>query len=179
MTLSHKKQQVTFTDIVKRNLPGIGHIKFERVWAMPDKRTFQIPPIKKLIKEEFQDGNYLDPFPFEAKIDCFDFFKSITLLHKYAVLDPPYTNRQVSEHYKKNGGKVTGWHTSSGWVAKVKDELAKLILPGGKVISFGYNTCGLGKTRGFEITRILDVCHGGSHYDTLCTVERKNQEILN
>ncbi len=148
-------------------------MKIERIWAMPNARTFQIKPIKNILSEELKD-NFIDPFPFESKVDCFDFFKefddnSVESL----VLDPPYTKRQVSEHYKKNGGKVTGWHTSSGWTAKVKDEVARIMKPGGKVISFGYNTCGIGKTRGFEIIRILDVCHGGDHYDTLCTVEVK------
>ena len=153
-------------------------LKFERVWAMPNHRTFQIIPIKKLIAEEFSDASYLDPFPFESKIDCFDFFKSITIRNKYGVLDPPYTKRQVSEHYKKNGGKCTGWHTSSGWIAKVKDEMAKLIQPGGKVITFAYNTSGMGKSRGFELIRILLVCHGAEHNDTICTVERKVNEVL-
>ena len=152
-------------------------IKYERVWAMPNARTFQIKPIAELLHDEFR-SICIDPFPYESKVDCFDFLKefkdeSIEEL----VLDPPYTKRQVSEHYKKNGGKITGWHTSSGWTAKIKDEVARIMKPGGKVISFGYNTCGIGKTRGFKITRILDVCHGGDHYDTLCTVEVKQNPI--
>ena len=40
----------------------------ERVWAMPNKRTFQIKPIAQLIKEEIGD-EYIDPFPFEGKVD--------------------------------------------------------------------------------------------------------------
>lgn len=51
-------------------------------------------------------------------------------------------------------------------------------LTGGKVISFGWNSCGIGKTRGFEIERILIVCHGGHHNDTICTVEKKVQGSL-
>ncbi len=43
----------------------------------------------------------------------------------------------------------------------------------GIVISFGWNTNGIGKTKGFEIIEILMVAHGGSHNDTICTVERK------
>ena len=149
-------------------------IKYERVWAMPNKRTFQIIPIAKLRQEELTFRNYIDPFPFEGTIDCFDFLATLEDNSvDEADVDPPYTKRQVSEHYKKNGGKVTGWHTSAGWTAKVKDEIARVIKPGGKVISYGYNTCGIGKTRGFQITRTLDVCHGGDHYDTLCTVEIK------
>ena len=45
--------------------------------------------------------------------------------------------------------------------------------PGGKVISFGWNSGGIGKTNGFEIQRILLVPHGGPHHDTIVTVEIK------
>ncbi len=148
----------------------------ERAWAMPNKRTFQIKPITNLIKDEI-GSDYIDPFPFEGKVDCFDYLKTLeNSSAQFGVLDPPYTKRQVSEHYKKNGGMCTGWHTSSGWIAKVKDEMARVIKPGGKVITFGYNSTGLGKKRDFEIIRILLVCHGGEHYDTICTVESKQAD---
>ena len=150
----------------------------ERTWAMPNKRTFEIKPIGKLILQEL-GSEYVDPFPFEGKVDCFDYLKTLDdNSAQYGVLDPPYTKRQVSEHYKKNGGICTGWHTSSGWIAKVKDEMARVIKPGGKVITFGYNSTGIGKKRGFEITRVLLVCHGAEHNDTICTVEQKINNYL-
>jgi len=153
-----------------------GDIRFERVWAMPNSRTFQIKPIKELREQEFKKPfEILDPFPFNAKMDCFDYLSQFDDEScDECDLDPPYTKRQVSEHYKKNGGKCTGWHTSSGWTKKVKDEVNRIIKPGGKVITYGYNTVGMGIKRGYTLTRILDVCHGGDHYDTLCTVEIKN-----
>ena len=43
-----------------------------------------------------------------------------------------------------------------------------------KVITFGWNSGGIGKKYGFEIIRILLVPHGGWHNDTICTVEVKN-----
>ena len=43
----------------------------------------------------------------------------------------------------------------------------------GKVISFGWNSNGIGKTLGFEQVEILMVAHGGHHNDTICTVEVK------
>ena len=61
---------------------------------------------------------------------------------------------------------------ASVW-SKWKDEIARVIQPGGKCISFGWNTNGLGKGRGFEIQRILFVAHGGNHNDTICVVEKK------
>jgi hypothetical protein len=43
----------------------------------------------------------------------------------------------------------------------------------GKVISFGWNTNGVGKNNGFEKTRIVIIAHGSQHNDTLATVEVK------
>lgn len=81
---------------------------------MPNKNTFQIEPIRKLIEEEILDSFVLEPFPYESKLDCFEYFQQYqggSMM--YGLIDPPYTKRQVSEHYKKNGGKVTGWHRKS------------------------------------------------------------------
>lgn len=44
---------------------------------------------------------------------------------------------------------------------------------GGYAISFGWNSNGFGKNRGFEVIEILLVSHGGHHNDTICTVEMK------
>ena len=41
------------------------------------------------------------------------------------------------------------------------------------MLSFGWNSGGIGKSLGFEIIEILLVAHGGAHNDTICTVERK------
>lgn len=54
-----------------------------------------------------------------------------------------------------------------------KKQIARIVKHGGKVISFGWNSGGIGKKLGFEITRILLVPHGGHHNDTIVTVETK------
>ena len=40
----------------------------ERKWAMPNKNTFDIKPIYDLIKEEIDDGMWIDPFANKNKI---------------------------------------------------------------------------------------------------------------
>ena len=45
--------------------------------------------------------------------------------------------------------------------------------PNGVALCFGWNSNGVGKTRGFEMQEVLIVPHGGSKNDTICTVERK------
>ena len=145
-------------------------MRIERVWAMPNKRTFTIEPIEKLIEEEIGD-EYIDPFPFEYKEDASEYLKRIEA-HNYGVFAPPYSPRQLKECYKGLGEYDTKSSTWSNW----KDLMAEKVLD--KCISFGWNTCGLGKKRGCKITRILMVCHGGMHNDTICTVERRVQERL-
>lgn len=81
--------------------------------------------------------------------------------------------RQVKECYEGVGITVTAEHTKASWRAKHLDEISRILKPGGLCLSFGWNTNGVGKKRGFEIIEILVVAHGGSKNDTLCTVERK------
>ena len=54
-----------------------------------------------------------------------------------------------------------------------KKEITRIIKPNGKVISFGWNSGGMGKKNGFEIHKILLVNHGAQHNDTICTLETK------
>ena len=63
------------------------------------------------------------------------------------------------------------------FLGQSKKEIKRILKVGGKVITFGWNSGGIGKTNGFEITRILMVPHGGWHNDTICTVEIKTSEV--
>ena len=134
---------------------------------MPNKETFQIKPIKELIYEEMADSSFrIEPFPFNYKEDATDYLKRVDKSY-YGLFDPPYSPRQLKECYKGKGEYDTKASTWSKW----KDLLAEKITE--KCISFGWNSGGLGKSRGFEITRILLVAHGGMHNDTICTVEER------
>jgi len=164
-------------------------MQIERIWAMPNKWTFTIKPIKELLQQEVTEGLWIDPFCGEngrkyaeitndlsqEGIDAVEFLKTQPDNHFDGILlDPPYSLRQVSEHYKKAGIKVTGWHTSAGNTAALKDQSKRVLKKGGKSICFGWNSMGLGLKRGFIMTRVLLVPHGGSKNDTICTVEIKN-----
>ena len=69
--------------------------------------------------------------------------------------------------------KATQMQTSMAFYERVKSALCEKIKPGGHAISFGWNTNGFGKGRGFKIVEIMSVAHGGSKNDTLVTVEVK------
>lgn len=164
-----------------------------RVWAMPNKWTFTIKPIKELLERYVDSGiNWVDPFagdnsPAEYTndinpdrkatyhLDSLDFCKLMMGPFNGILFDPPYSNRQISEHYKAAGRKVTALDTSQNFFSKVLNEIAPKIKVGGLAISCGWNSAGIAKKRGFEVIEILLVPHGGHKNDTIVTVERKVQ----
>lgn len=167
-------------------------MRISRIWAMPNKWTFTIKPIKQLLDRYVYEGSWVDPYCgnnspavllndldkqnnfAHTHLDALEFLKSLEA-SKYdgILLDPPYSLRQVSEHYKKAGIRITGWHTSAGYNASLKNEAMRILKNNGTVICFGWNSMGLGINRGFRMIEILMVSHGGSKNDTLVTVENK------
>ena len=169
-------------------------MRIERIWAMPNHWTFMIRPIHDLLKQEMDEGLWIDPFagiysPATIKndlnpkrradyhLDALDFLKMFEDNSVDGVLyDPPYSSNQVKKCYESVG--LEHWKNQSTYWKLCKDEMARIIRPGGKVICFGWNSMGCGKNRGFTMHRVLLVPHGGSHYDTICTVETKNQSNI-
>lgn len=170
-------------------------IKIERIWAMPNKNTFIVKPIAQLISEEVDlSKKWIDPFANQNKIatitndlnpmydtdyhmDALDFMKMFDDGSIDGVLyDPPYSPRQVSECYNDVGYSVTWDTTKASFWGNHKREISRIVKLGGKVITFGWNSGGIGYKYGFEIERILLVPHGGWHNDTICTVEIKTHE---
>ena len=146
-----------------------------REWAMPTKNTFQIPQIKDLIRK--YHCNWIDPFPHPYKEDALIFLARFKDRSVEGVLnDPPYSPRQLQECYESRGECLHD--TTAGVWRRWKDEIARVIKPGGTCISFGWSSAGLGKERGYEIIEILLVAHGGNHNDTICTVERRVNHSL-
>lgn len=159
---------------------------------MPNKNTFQIKPISDLVDKYSEHSvescdpfansnrvakycNDLDPqYGTEFCMDAIDFLKQFEDNSMDLVLfDPPYSPRQVSECYKSLDMTVNMQTTQSSFWGNLKKEIARVTATNGKVITFGWNSGGIGKTKGFEIVEILMVAHGGWHNDTICTVEVK------
>lgn len=106
-------------------------------------------------------------------MDALDFLKMFNDNSIDGVLyDPPYSPRQVRECYDNIDGAIK-WDGRMNFWSDTKNEIARIVKPGGKVICFGWNSMGIGLGRGFDMTRILLVPHGGQHNDTICTVEVK------
>lgn len=168
-------------------------MEINRSWSMPNKQTFDIPPIKKLIYKYFHENscdafanknriakvtNDLDPkYKCQFNLDALDFYKSREDKEfDFILYDPPYSPRQVSECYTSLGMTVNMQTTQSSYWSDQKREISRITKDGGICMTFGWNSGGIGKKYGFEIIEILLVAHGGWHNDTIVTVERKIKE---
>ena len=167
-------------------------IIINREWAMPNKHTFSIKPISKLLHKYMSPEIIsIDPFANTSRfatitndldpacgcdytLEAFDFLRLFKDNSVDCVLfDPPYSPRQVSESYKRLKGSVSMTDTQASFWSKLKKEIARIVDKDGVVISASWNTNGIGKTLGFELTEILLVAHGGWHNDTIVIVEHK------
>lgn len=166
-------------------------ITIKRAFAMPSPYTFSIKPFKELV-DKYHDTKklWIDPFagfnspckesndlnpdsPAKYHMQAVDFVKRYEQIDG-VLFDPPYSPAQIVRCYKSAGLDVTQETTQNGRLYKeVRDEITKRIKPGGIVMSFGWNSTGFGKKRGFVPIEILICSHGGAHNDTIAVVERK------
>lgn len=171
-------------------------VRISRIWQMPNSETFKIKPIKELIEKYIdKEKIWIDPFVRNSifKDQCKltnDLNPSISATHNMEALDflntieessidgvlfdPPYSFRQIMECYNGIGRQVFQSDTQGSFYSKKKNRIAEIVKKDGIVICFGWNSMGIGKTRGFRMIEILLVPHGGSKNDTIATVEIKN-----
>lgn len=157
---------------------------------MPTADTFDCKPIGEFVGRYLQ-GVSVDPFArnkrlathtndlnpttsAEHHMDAEEFLKLLAGRGVQAdciLLDPPYSPRQISECYAAAGLKAGMADTQNAALyARVRRAARALCKPGTMVLSFGWNSCGMGD--GFEREEILLVAHGGAHNDTICVAER-------
>lgn len=173
-------------------------VKMERVFARPNKNTFNIPPIRALIEEYIYEGYWIDPFvrnsvfkgvctatnDLDPSIRATKNLKATTFCEQLreqfkgrwfdgVLFVPPYSPRQVKESYNGIGLEVFKEDTQAKFHSDPKNSLTEILRPGARAITFGWDSNGFGKIRGFELERILLVAHGSKHHDTIVTVERK------
>jgi len=162
---------------------------------MPSAETFSIRPIGRFVRHYLARSKVsVDPFARDrdwathtndinpktaasSHQDAEAFLRGLAtagVSADLALFDPPYSPRQVSEHYKAAGLQVTAEDTQNGRLYKrVRDALDAIVAPGGIVLSFGWQSVGMGIGRGYELLETLLVAHGGGHNDTICIAERK------
>lgn len=174
-----------------------GMTTFSRVWAMPSCDTFSVPPIGEFVQRYLRASTVsIDPFArnkrwatftndlnpetqAEYHLDAVEFLRLLAdrgVKADLVIFDPPYSPRQISEVYRSVGRPVGMKETQSACLyQQARDAIAALCTPDAIVLSFGWNTVGMGQRHGFVQEEIMLVCHGGAHNDTICMAERRKQ----
>jgi hypothetical protein len=150
----------------------------------PAKRyTFEQPQLKKYVEQHCY-GKVLNLFAGRVKLDvdeyrvdtdkdgavadyygdACEFLMSSNQKFDTVILDPPYNLRKSREKY---AGRYIGGLT------EIKNFLELVVTSHATIISLGYDTVGMSKSRGYEKIGVCVVCHSGDHNDTLVVVERK------
>lgn len=170
-------------------------IRFTRCFAMPNVETFSVKPIGDFVQRFLVEAKVsVDPFArnrdwatytndinpatsAQSHQDAEAFLDDLAAKKVNADLvlfDPPYSPRQIAEHYKAAGIQVTQQDTQGARLfRRVRNAIDKIVSPGGIVLSFGWQSVGMGVHRGYELFETMLVSHGGGHNDTICIAERK------
>lgn len=93
--------------------------------------------------------------------------------------DPPYSLRQLKDHYDNIGHDLKKWQTNDMW-GTGQDALAKCLKVGGYAISLGWHSHGYGKKRGFQKigVYVIEQVATKDRYDLIVTIEQKVQHSL-
>jgi len=158
--------------------------------ARASKHTFEAEPVRIYVEERL-GGKVLNLFagPTELRhngrivrndineeIDAEYHFDAVEVGEYFAagefetvILDPPFSFRKSHDYY--DGRCIEN-------LTKVKDEVQHLVEPGGRVLTFGYHTRSLGKSRGFKREEIVLIAHYGGVRATLGVCERRVEKQL-
>lgn len=170
-------------------------VSISRTWAMPNRATFDIPAIANIVQRLLAVSTVsVDPFAgnktwatftndlnpqttAQSHLDAVAFLEDLAERGVYAdllIFDPPYSPRQISECYQTAGLKAGMRDTQNARLySECRNAALRILTNNAMVISCGWNSSGMGISRGFELMEILMVCHGGAHNDTIVTVERR------
>lgn len=160
---------------------------------MPSADTFDCEPIRGFVQKYLMKSKVsADPYARNTRLatyrndlnpktmaeyhmDAEDFCLMLAgknVVCDLVIVDPPYSPRQVKECYDSFGHKMKQDDALLGLIRKkLKTAINTITKPGSVVLTFGWNTVGMG--RGWIQREILLVCHGSDHNDTICLAEEK------
>ena len=102
-------------------------------------------------------------------MDALDFLQKMSNEHRkfhIGILDPPFSSRQANESYGGSGANL--YASDSPRLRKIEAALSRLIVPGGHVIKFGYNSNP--PTPDLELVEMKILTFGGVINDWICSV---------
>lgn len=175
-----------------------GRIPIARAFAGPSSDTFDVPPIAGFVQKYLLGSKCsVDPFArnkrwathtndlnpdtaAKSHMDAEDFLRVLSangVKADLVIFDPPYSPRQIAECYSGIGKSVTMQDTQNCVLySRVRSQIPSVLSPSGVVLSFGWNSNGMGRKHGFEIIEILLCAHGAAHNDTICMAERRVEQ---
>jgi hypothetical protein len=144
--------------------------------------TFKNSRIRRWVEENVE-GKVLNLFAGDTKLNCDEVRNDIRMeanatFHMDALefvntwngvkfstvlLDPPYSLRKSMTKY--NGAISSPFN-------QIKNQIPNILEKNGIVLTFGYQSNSMGKSRGFKQEHILLMSHGGAIHDTICIKER-------
>ena len=146
----------------------------------PKRYTFEQPKLKEWV-EYYCKGKVLNLFAGKVLLDvdefrvdldqnaiahyygdAYEFLNNTDMRFDTVILDPPYSLRKAREKYD---GKYIGKFTN------IKNNIKRVLNKNGRVITLGYSSVGMSKSRGFKKIALCVVCHNGDHDDTIGVVE--------
>jgi hypothetical protein len=157
----------------------------ERWFEMPRSWTFQMPKLRAWVESRI-DGRTLNLFggvtrlagdivyndlnpdlPADLRRDAYDLSLWTDSGGRFdtVIFDPPYSAFQALKTYGAKKAQL---------VTHARDVVEYVLRPGGRVISLGFNSTGMGASRGFTKEALALVNCGGSHNDFLILSERHN-----
>lgn len=170
-------------------------IRFKRVWAMPNRNTFDVKPIGEMVQRYLGYSRIsVDPFSRDKlwatytndlnpstlaqyHLDAATFLQEMVqqcVRADLVLFDPPYSPRQIKECYDGIGLKMAQMDAFRTHWKPERDLVDRILTQDGTVLSFGWNSIGMGNKRHFHIVEVLLVCHGPGHNDTICIAEERD-----
>ena len=165
----------------------MSNCNFTIIESKPSKYTFDDLKIMKWVRgwckgkvlNLFAGENIVDPDEYRVDLNkdlpninhlgSADFFVKTTYLKfDTIILDPPFSERKAREKY--DGRYI-------GNITKLKNELTRILNPGGRVITFGYQGRSMYDKRGYKRLAILMIDHMGDFNSTIGVVEERHPSL--
>lgn len=162
---------------------------FTIIDSPPSKYTFDDLKIKKWVGDWckgkvlnlFAGKNIVDPNEYRVDLDSSmpninyigsaeQFIIDYGVVKRFdtIILDPPFSERKAREKY--DGRYI-------GNITKLKNDLTKILNPGGRVITFGYQARSMYNKRGYKRLAILMIDHLGDFNSTIGVVEERHPSL--
>jgi hypothetical protein len=166
-----------------------GKFPISRSWSMPSPDTLSIEPIANMFFK-YSQGITVDPFARNCELchitndlnpatsamyhEKADMFLSKIEVMNFVIFDPPYSLTQVKKCYESIGVDFLHEDTQNciRWSTE-RDIIACKQSSGDRVLSLGWSSTCMTKSRGYKVLEIVICTHGSGHNDTICVVEEK------